>query len=191
MPNSSEKTEGPKPEKAEKKKRTPAGSPQKTKVNPKLAIVQDVIQLMDEAQITELSFEQGGVKIHLRRGPGSSFENAMPTMAVPMAMAAAPVVTTAAPAAAPTPAAEPVKADNKSTLVAPMVGTFYRSPSPDAKPFVEEGSKIEAGQVYCIIEAMKLMNEVKSEISGRVVKILVQNGQAVEFNQPLITVDPS
>ena len=192
MPNSSEKTEGPKPEKAEKKKRTPAGSPKKTKVNPKLAIVQDVIQLMDEARISELSFEQGGVKIHLRRGPGPSFENAMPTMAVPMAMAPAPVVTAAAPAAAPAPAAESAaKADNKSTLVAPMVGTFYRSPSPDAKPFVEEGSKIEAGQVYCIIEAMKLMNEVKSEISGRVVKILVQNGQAVEFNQPLITVDPS
>ena len=191
MPNSSEKTEGPKPEKAEKKKKTPAGSPKRTKVNPKLAIVQDVIQLMNEAQISELSFEQGGVKIHLRRGPGPSFENAMPTMAVPMAMAPAPVIAPAATAAAPAPAAEPAKADNKSTLVAPMVGTFYRSPSPDAKAFVEEGGKIEAGQVYCIIEAMKLMNEVKSEISGRIVKILVQNGQAVEFNQPLIIVDPS
>jgi acetyl-CoA carboxylase biotin carboxyl carrier protein len=72
-----------------------------------------------------------------------------------------------------------------------MVGTFYRSPSPDAKVFIEEGDKIAVGQVYCIVEAMKLMNEVKSEVAGKVVKILVQNGQAVEFNQPLIVVDPS
>ena len=72
-----------------------------------------------------------------------------------------------------------------------MVGTFYRASAPDVKPFIEEGDKIAVGQVYCIIEAMKLMNEVKSEIAGKVVKILVQNGQAVEFNQPLIVVDPS
>ncbi len=77
------------------------------------------------------------------------------------------------------------------TLNSPMVGTFYRASSPDSKPFIEEGDKIAVGQVYCIIEAMKLMNEVKSEVAGKVVKILVQNGQAVEFNQPLIVVDPS
>src|SRR5579859_3194725 len=113
MPNSSEKTEGPKPEKAEKKKRTPAGSPKKTKVNPKLTIVQDVIQLMNEAQISELSFEQGGVKIHLRRGPGPSFENVMPTMAVPMAMAPAPMTAPTAPVSTLAPAAEnAAKADN-------------------------------------------------------------------------------
>ena len=72
-----------------------------------------------------------------------------------------------------------------------MVGTFYRSPSPDSKPFIEEGDKVAVGQVYCIIEAMKLMNEVKAEVGGKVVKIVAQNGQAVEFNQPLIVIDPS
>jgi acetyl-CoA carboxylase biotin carboxyl carrier protein len=81
--------------------------------------------------------------------------------------------------------------DKTVTFASPMVGTFYRASSPDSKPFVEEGDKVAVGQVYCIIEAMKLMNEVKAEVAGKVVKILVQNGQAVEFNQPLLIVDPS
>ena len=70
-----------------------------------------------------------------------------------------------------------------------MVGTFYRTPAPDASPFVEEGDEIEKGQVICIIEAMKLMNEIKAEVSGRIKKILVENGQAVEFNQPIFVVE--
>ena len=82
-------------------------------------------------------------------------------------------------------------ADKGSTQNSPMVGTFYRASSPDSKVFIEEGDKVEVGQVYCIIEAMKLMNEVKAEVAGKVTKILVQNGQAVEFNQPLIVIDPS
>jgi acetyl-CoA carboxylase biotin carboxyl carrier protein len=180
MSTSPEK-EGSKPE---KKKKGEAAGGRKARVNPKLAIVQDVIALMNEADISELSFEQAGVKIHLRKGPGSPF--------APQAYLAAPI---AAPAVAGVPAAAPpaaaVPADNSATLNSPMVGTFYRSPSPDAKPFIEEGDKIAVGQVYCIIEAMKLMNEVKSEVAGKVVKILIQNGQAVEFNQPLIVVDPS
>jgi acetyl-CoA carboxylase biotin carboxyl carrier protein len=174
------------PEKIEKKKKASANSG-KVKVNPKLALVQDAIKLMDEAQITELSFEQGDVKIHLRRGAGPAFET----------FAQAPVVRTVAPvvnAASPAPAATvdtPVATDNTVTVNAPMVGTFYRASGPDAKPFVEEGGKIEVGQVYCIVEAMKMMNEVKSEVKGKVVKILAANGQAVEFGQPLLVVDPS
>jgi oxaloacetate decarboxylase alpha subunit len=186
MTTNGEKNEGPKPE---KKKRTSTGPAKKTKVNPKLAIVQDVIQLMNEAQISELSFEQGGVKVHLRRGPGTPFENMAPTLAMPVGSVPNPAQ--AVPAAS-APAASPaVKTDSTVTVNSPMVGTFYRANAPDAKPFAEEGGKIEAGQVYCIIEAMKLMNEVKSEVSGRIVKILVQNGQAVEFNQPLIVIEPS
>lgn len=176
-----EKNEGTK----QKKKEV---SPKKVKVSPKLAIVQDVIHLMSEADISELSFEQAGVKIHLRRGPGMPFQ----PMAAPVMMASAPMSaapsTSSAPAAPVAPAAP---AGNTVTQNSPMVGTFYRSPSPDAKVFIEEGDKIEVGQVYCIIEAMKLMNEVKAEMAGKVVKIMVQNGQAVEFNQPLIVIDPS
>ena len=102
----------------------------------------------------------------------------------------APVSAASASAAAPA-APLAVVADSTLTITAPMVGTFYRSPAPDAKVFIEEGGKLEVGQVYCIIEAMKLMNEVKSEVKGKIVKILVANGQAVEFGQPLIVIDPS
>jgi acetyl-CoA carboxylase biotin carboxyl carrier protein len=161
----------------------------KVKVSAKLAIVQDVIQLMDAADLSEISFEQSGLKIHLRRGAGMPFQMSAPVMSAPVM--SAPVLSApaaSAPAAA-APAAAPAAAGN--TQNSPMVGTFYRAASPDAKVFVEEGDKIEVGQVYCIIEAMKLMNEVKSEVAGKVTKILVQNGQAVEFNQPLIVVEPS
>ena len=194
MSTSPEKSEAPKPEKKKKAaKETAAKEPavKRLKVSPKLDLVQDVIQLMSEADISELSFEQGNVKIHLRRGAGASFAAPMasvvPTVAVPATVAAS---VAAAPVAASAPAA-PAKDEKNVTLNSPMVGTFYRAPSPEAKVFVEEGDKVVVGQVYCIIEAMKLMNEVKSEVNGKVVKILVQNGQAVEFNQPLITVDPS
>jgi acetyl-CoA carboxylase biotin carboxyl carrier protein len=182
--STTEKNEGSKPS----KKKEGAMTSKKVKVNPKLAIVQDVIHLMDASDISEISFEQGGVKIHLRRGPGMPFQ----TMAAPTMMAA-PVMaaSVAAPATAGASAAPAPSAEKGNTQNSPMVGTFYRASSPESKPFIEEGDKVEVGQVYCIIEAMKLMNEVKAEVAGKVTKILVQNGQAVEFNQPLIVIDPS
>ncbi len=183
MSTNPEKLEGSRPE---KKKKGQTASPKKVKVSPKLAIVQEVIALMDESQINELLFEQAGTKIHLRKGPGMPFDAAAPVV---ISTSAAPM--SAAPAASSAPSPAPTSNDKTVTFASPMVGTFYRSPSPDAKPFMEEGDKIVVGQVYCIIEAMKLMNEVKAEVAGKVVKILVQNGQAVEFNQPLLIVDPS
>jgi acetyl-CoA carboxylase biotin carboxyl carrier protein len=183
--SSTEKNESSKPS----KKKEGAMTSKKVKVNPKLAIVQDVIHLMDASDINEISFEQGGVKIHLRRGPGMPFQTAMaaPTMmAAPVMAASVAAPATAGASAAPAPSAEKGNTQNS-----PMVGTFYRASSPESKPFIEEGDKVEVGQVYCIIEAMKLMNEVKAEVAGKVTKILVQNGQAVEFNQPLIVIDPS
>jgi acetyl-CoA carboxylase biotin carboxyl carrier protein len=174
------------PEKNEKKKKSPALP--KVKVSPKLALVQDALKLMEESQVSELKFEQGDTKIHLRKGAGAPFESfaqAPSTMGVSM-----PAPAVSASATAP-PAPSAVAADTTLTITAPMVGTFYRSPAPDAKVFIEEGAKLEVGQVYCIIEAMKLMNEVKSEVKGKILKILVANGQAVEFGQPLIVIDPS
>jgi len=156
----------------------------KVKVRSKLTIVQEVIQLMDASDLNEISFEQGELKIHLRRGPGAPFET---VTSVPPAVSASAQGSPAAASAAP---AVP-EAEKGTTQNSPMVGTFYRSASPEAKPFIEEGDKVEVGQVYCIIEAMKLMNEVKAEAAGKVTKILAQNGQAVEFNQPLIVIDPS
>lgn len=181
MSTNPEKLEG---AKAEKKKKAPAVTPKKMKVNPKLTIVQDVIALMDASQINEILFEQAGTKIHLRKGPGMPFDTATPAV-----ISTAPTVGPAAPAGSA--ATAPAAIDKTVTFASPMVGTFYRAASPDSKAFVEEGDKVAVGQVYCIIEAMKLMNEVKADVAGKVVKILVQNGQAVEFNQPLLIVDPS
>jgi acetyl-CoA carboxylase biotin carboxyl carrier protein len=179
------------PEKIEKKKKSPAAP--KVKVSSKLSLVQDALALMEASQVSELRFEQGDTKIHLRKGPGLSFDAY--AMAAPAMMSSvAPMTASAAPSSAPSASAAPPAApaaDKTVTITAPMVGTFYRAASPDAKAFVEEGAKIEVGQVYCIIEAMKLMNEVKAEVKGKVVKILVANGQAVEFGQPLLVVEPS
>src|ERR1700677_2063016 len=172
------------------KKKEGAMASKKVKVSSKLALVQDVIQLMDASDISEISFEQAGVKIHLRRGAGMPFQGAV---AAPAYVSAPVVAQAVAPqaVAAPASAASAPAADKGNTQNSPMVGTFYRAASPEAKAFIEEGDKVEVGQVYCIIEAMKLMNEVKAEVAGKVTKILVQNGQAVEFNQPLIVIDPS
>lgn len=162
------------------------------KVGSQLKLLQDVIALMDEAQINEILFEQSGVKIHMRRGPGQAME----VFGAPSQVAPAPhtAPSQAVSAANPSPDLNPspgVNADGTLTVTAPMVGSFYRSPAPDAKPYIQEGARLEVGQVFCIIEAMKLMNEIKSEVSGKVVKILPENGQAVEFGQPLLVLDPS
>jgi len=174
-----------------KEPKTPKSAP-RVKVNPKLAILQDVIALMGEAQINEVHFEQAGVKIHLRKGFGPSMETGM----VPTLMPAASLTVSSpqsgnAPAAQGSPAVVVESNDKTIKVNAPMVGTLYHAPAPDAKPFITEGGRVEVGQVFCIIEAMKLMNEIKSEVSGKIVKILVANGQAVEFGQPILVVDPS
>jgi acetyl-CoA carboxylase biotin carboxyl carrier protein len=105
----------------------------------------------------------------------------IPTAAAP---AAAPVVTTPA-------AAAPAKADNLITIKSPMVGTFYRTPNPDSPSFVNVGDDVKPGKVVCIIEAMKLFNEIESEISGKIVKVLVDNATPVEYDQPLFLVEPA
>ncbi len=116
-----------------------------------------------------------------------------PAVSPVQVQAPAPVVQQAAPAPAPaaTEAAAPVESSNTIEIKAPMVGTFYRSPAPDAQPYIKEGDVISQGKVLCIIEAMKLMNEIEAEVSGKIVKILVENAQPVEYNQPLFLVEPS
>lgn len=184
--NSAEKAQG---AKGKGKVKKPIAPP-RLKVSPKLAVLQDVIALMGEAQINEVLFEQAGVKIHLRKGMSPGMEGAMVPTMMPTAPLMAVAPQSAAPVATPS-AAAPAANDKTLKVTAPMVGTFYRAPAPDAKPFIQEGARVEVGQVFCIIEAMKLMNEIKSEVSGKIVKILVSNGQAVEFGQPILVVDPS
>jgi acetyl-CoA carboxylase biotin carboxyl carrier protein len=154
-----------------------------------LKSLKKIITIMNRAKITELDIEQDGMKIHLRKGPGPGEIAAAPLMPVVPAVApmpvAAPAPAPAAPAAAPAADAE----DNLHTIASPMVGTFYRSPGPDAKPYVDVGAEVDENQVVCIVEAMKLMNEIKADVKGVIRKILVENAQAVEYGQPLFLVE--
>ncbi len=147
---------------------------------------------MARHEVAELEWEKGGEKIRVKTIHGA--------VAVP-AYAPAPVVhhapAAAAHAAGPAPAAAsaaaaPAAAEGKGKqVVSPFVGTFYRSPSPDSDPYVREGSSVKRGDTLCIIEAMKLMNEIEAEFAGKVVTCLVENGQPVEFGEPLFLIEPA
>ena len=143
-----------------------------------------LIDLVQESGIAELEITEGEEKVKIVKGGAGAMMAAAPTM---MAPAAAPVAARAAAAApaASAPAAEAPAAPEGHVVKAPMVGTFYRSPSPDAKVFVEVGQAVKEGDTICIIEAMKLMNEIEADASGTVKAILVENGQPVEYGQPL------
>ena len=144
-----------------------------------------LIDLVQESGIAELEITEGEEKVKIVKGGVVSVASAQP-----VAMAAAPTISGAAPPVA-APGTEPEPGQEGHVVKAPMVGTFYRSPSPDAKAFVEVGQAVKEGDTICIIEAMKLMNEIEAKTTGRVVKILVENGQAVEYGQPLFLIEPS
>jgi acetyl-CoA carboxylase biotin carboxyl carrier protein len=150
--------------------------------------LRDLIALLGDSDIQELKLEGDDFRLELRRNlPASQPQvvmQAAPAVAAPLPAAAAP----AAPSAAP-PAAPAVRGDLVE-ITAPMVATFYRSPSPGDPAFVELGARISVGQTVCILEAMKLMNELEAEVSGEVVEILVENGTPVEFGQVLMRVKP-
>jgi len=144
--------------------------------------IKDMISLMNENSLTELEIEKEGMRIRLKKGVSGGFERAVEYVT----QQSAPAPQEKAPTAS-------EKADKRNTVdvKAPMVGTFYRAPSPEAPPYVNIGDVIEAGQVICIIEAMKLMNEIKSEVKGKIVDIQVDNAEPVEFGQVLFVVEPS
>jgi acetyl-CoA carboxylase biotin carboxyl carrier protein len=145
-----------------------------------------LIDLVQESGIAELEITEGEEKVKIVKGGVVAVSQA-PLAALPPP-APAPEPRSAAPAAAAAPPAEPPAGQEGHVLKAPMVGTFYRSSSPDAKPFVEVGQPIKEGQTICIIEAMKLMNEIEADASGVVKAILVENGQPVEYGQPLFII---
>lgn len=150
--------------------------------------IKAIIVMMKENDLSEFSMEQDGLKIRIKRGP----EGFQPTVTVaapappPLALAPAPVVAGAAPAAAL--AAVPAAPTDIKYITSPMVGTFYRSASPDSAAYTEAGKTVEEDSVVCIIEAMKVMNEIKSELKGVIVECLVENAKPVEFGQKLFAI---
>lgn len=157
--------------------------------------IQNLIKFVAKSGATEVKLEMDDFKITIKTTTGESAPEITYVQQAPMAMpqvSAAPAAAPAAPAAAPA-AAAPAADDNSKyiTIKSPIIGTFYRKPSPDKAPFVEVGASIGKGDVLCVIEAMKLFNEIESEHSGKIVKILVDDMSPVEFDQPLFLVDPS
>ncbi|WP_018466243.1 acetyl-CoA carboxylase biotin carboxyl carrier protein [Calidithermus timidus] len=164
-----------------------------------------ILQALVENEVSELSLETPDYKLTVKRGgtapavtyvtPASAPAPVIPAPVptpVPIPPSPAPEPAPANPAPAPTPEPKPEEPAVRGVEVkAPIVGTFYRAPSPDAEPFVKEGDVVKKGQVLCIIEAMKLMNEIESDVSGIVRKILVSNGEPVEYGQALFIIEPA
>jgi len=143
--------------------------------------LKEIIELLRETDITELQVEKDGTKVKIKR------EKYLQSIDIP---AHRPSVVSAQEAQMREVAAEEPE-QRLITITSPIVGTFYRSPSPEAPTFIEIGQKVKRGQVLCLIEAMKLMNEIECEVDGTVVKALVDNGQAVEYGEPLFLVEPA
>lgn len=155
--------------------------------------IQELLKAVDESSVTKVRVKDGDFEITIEKQSATAQPVAyhMPMQAAPMPqMQAAPAAPAAAPAASAAPA-EAAASTNGQTVKSPMIGTFYRSPSPDKPAFINVGDEIRAGQVVCIIEAMKLFNEIESEVSGRVVKVLVDDASPVEYDQPLFLVEPA
>lgn len=149
-----------------------------------------LLKIFDESSAAELSIEEEGLSLHMSKmGSGANVVQGVPQQyaMMPQAMQAPPAVAAPAPALAP---AVPEVADNSHTVLSPIVGTFYRAPSPDADSFAQVGQRVSVGDPLCIVEAMKLMNEIESDVAGTVVKILVENGHPVEYNQPIFIIKP-
>jgi acetyl-CoA carboxylase biotin carboxyl carrier protein len=158
--------------------------------------IQELIRLVNKSNIGELIVEEKGFSITIKQKQEPAQQIIAAAPAAPVLMPAAAAMPTVQPQPSAAQAAEKPKAQeaapaNTITIKSPMIGTFYRSPSPGKPPFVEVGSEIEPGKPVCIIEAMKLFNEIESEVKGRIVKILMDDASPVEYDQPLFLVEPS
>ena len=154
--------------------------------------IKKLIKLVEDSQIDQLEVSNWGRKVKItRRLPANSNGHGEHQFAMPAMSAVAPPQP--APIPQPTPAVESAAPDADKDYVeikSPMVGTFYAAPAPDAPPYIKVGERISVGQVVCIVEAMKLMNEIESEVTGKIVKVMVDNAQPVEFGQVLFLIDP-
>jgi acetyl-CoA carboxylase biotin carboxyl carrier protein len=153
--------------------------------------IEELIRFVSKSGVSEVSLEQKDFKITIKNASREVQVVAAAAPVVAAAPVAAPAPVAAAPAAATPPPAKVNDESKYHVVKSPMIGTFYRQPSPDKANFVNVGDEVKQGQVICIIEAMKLFNEIESDIKGRIVKVLVDNATPVEYDQPLFLVDPS
>ncbi|MGI9299614.1 MAG: acetyl-CoA carboxylase biotin carboxyl carrier protein [Luminiphilus sp.] len=146
--------------------------------------VKKLIELLEASSVDEIEIKEGEESVRISRNKGMTMAAPMQAPLMPAPMAPAPAAQVAAPAAP-----EVGSASSANAVKSPMVGTFYRSPGPDAAPFVEVGQSVRAGDVLCIVEAMKMMNQIEADHAGTVTAIHAENGEPVEFDQPLLTVE--
>jgi acetyl-CoA carboxylase biotin carboxyl carrier protein len=161
--------------------------------------LREILQLLDEKEITEFELEEEGMKLRIRKAAANASQPP-PAVLAPVlpavlpAVTAAPALAAVAPAAVPAaPAAPPAPeppAEDLLIVKSPIVGTFYRTPDPNSPPFVSVGDRVKPGQVLCIVEAMKLMNEIEAETGGEIVKIHHETGQPVQYGDPLFSIRP-
>ena len=156
-----------------------------------LNLIRKLVKIVDTSGITDLEIEEDGLRIKVAKKIRNNQVNSQPQMVVQTES-----VTASALAATVTEEKAPAEKSEEPTgniheINSPIVGTFYRAPAPDADPYVQVGDPVSPGTVLCVVEAMKLMNEIESDVSGKIVKILVENGKPVEYNQPLFFIEPN
>lgn len=178
---------------APKKVATKKATPKKTNLPETFNIdeITNLLNAVNSSGVNELKLEKGSFKITIKQGMSSSAQvvhaSAAPQQVVAAAPAPAPQI---APTPAEAPAAAPADSASAVTIKSPMIGTFYRSASPEKGPFVNVGDTVKEGDVICIVEAMKLFNEIESEVSGTIVKVLIDDASPVEYDQPLFLIEP-
>jgi acetyl-CoA carboxylase biotin carboxyl carrier protein len=177
------------------KRKTPSKSAAAKKAGPpELEQIEQILRTMSEYNLEEFEYSRGDLRIRIKKPTGNVVYAAAPrVLAEPEIIVAGPAGSSlnAPAAAAASPAAETRVAEDLHLVKSPIVGTFYGSPSPGAEPFVKIGGHVDAGQTLCIVEAMKLMNEIESDVGGEVLRVFVDNGQPVEYGQPLFGIRPS
>lgn len=152
--------------------------------------IQELIRFVAKSGVNEVELERDGFKLSIKANAPAPVAQVV-AAPMPVQVAAPAPVAAAAPAPAAAAASAASNETNYLTITSPMIGTFYRTPGPDKDPFVNVGDLVEPGKVVCIVEAMKLFNEIESEVKGRIVKVLVDNASPVEYGQPLFLVDPA
>jgi acetyl-CoA carboxylase biotin carboxyl carrier protein len=163
-----------------------------------LPAIESVLEFMEKHGLEEFEYERGDLRIRLRKGSGNPVATIRQFATPDIVIASAPSASSASDHSGPAPVAgketqaptDAARAEDLHLIKSPIVGTFYGSASPGAEPFVKVGDHVEPGQVLCIIEAMKLMNEIESDVAGEVMRVLVENGQPVEYGEPLFAIHP-